>query len=881
MSKVLQSRINPSEYENEIYEKWLTSKIFHADEKSSKPPFTIVIPPPNVTGSLHLGHALDCTLQDILSRYHRLNGYEVLWQPGTDHAGIATQNIVEKELIKEGTSKNEIGREKFIERVWKWKEESGNNIINQLKKLGCSCDWDRLRFTMDDGLSDSVKTVFVKLYNEGLIYRSNYMVNWCVRCNTAISDLEVEFAETDDFMYHLRYPINDGSGDYVEVATTRPETFFADTAVAINTNDERHQNLKGKSVILPIVNRVIPVIEDDFVDTEFGTGIVKITPAHDPNDFVVGKTHNLEMPQCIDLNGKITVGTADEFDGLDRYDARKKVVEKFRELSLLGEIVPLKHNVGKCYRCSTTIEPMISLQWFVDVKDMAKEAVKSVKNGDMRIVPSTWDNTFYDWMNNIRDWCISRQIWWGHRIPAYYCDDCNEIMVSVDTVTKCSKCGSSNIRQETDVLDTWFSSALWPFSTLGFPEETETLKKFYPTSVLVTGFDILFFWVVRMMMMGLKVMDKAPFKDIYLHALVRDEHGNKMSKSKGNVIDPLVTIEEYGADALRFTLTILAAQGRDIKLSVNRIEGYRNFINKIWNASRFVLMNCDDVALENKAELDLSKLVYEDKWILMQLETACKKVAKAMTNYSFNEAANELYQFFWLNFCDFYLEIIKPRLHSGDEDEKRIAINTAKYVIEKSMIALHPFIPFITEHLYGKFTDAETICFEEYPSNLDFKFDDESFMVQSAIDIINSIRNIRGEHNIAPSKGIEVFFEATDPKLNIMIETLSKMIKNIAKVDDIITDRKPDTEAVTVIGTGYKVMVVLDDLINIEDEIARLEKELKTLEKDHNIYGGKLKNENYLAKAKADIIEKDKEKFEEICSKMKTIKDTLVGLKSK
>jgi len=886
MLKELSARINPLEYEEEIYQYWLDKNYFRADPSSSKPPYTIVIPPPNITGSLHMGHALDFTIQDILSRFHRLKGYEVLWLPGTDHAGIATQNVVEKELAKDGIKKEDIGREKFIEYVWEWKKRSGDTIINQLKRLGSSCDWSKLRFTMDDGLSDAVKKVFISLYNENLIYRSNYMVNWCVRCHTAISDLEVEFAESDDYLYHLRYPLSDDSSKYIEVATSRPETFFADTAVAINPTDPRYTHLKGKSVILPIINKIIPIIEDEFVDIEFGTGAVKITPAHDPNDFIIGKKHNLDMPKCIDSKGKIIKGIADGFDELDRYDARKKVIDTFQSLSLMGDITPLKHNIGKCYRCSTTIEPMISMQWFLDVKSMAKRSIDAVTSGETKIIPSNWENTYFEWMNNIRDWCISRQIWWGHRIPAYYCDDCNEIIVSLEPINKCNKCSSTNIREETDVLDTWFSSALWPFSTLGYPEETELLKKFYPTSVLVTGFDILFFWVARMMMMGLKIMDQVPFKDIYLHALVRDEHGNKMSKSRGNVIDPLTVIDQYGTDALRFTIAIFAAQGRDIKLNVHRIEGYRNFINKIWNATRFIFMNLEDKESSSAnnndttlLSLDHSRLLNEDKWILMQFQTSALKVSTSISSYDFNDAASEIYNFFWLNFCDYYLEIIKPRLYSDNKLDKSVAITVAKYILDQSMIMMHPIIPFITEHIFKRSTDKDTITFEQFPDNLHFQFEKEHLIISETISLINIIRNIRGEYNISPAKTIVIYFISKDDDKLAMISSSINIIKNLAKVSDIILNETPDNEAVSGIGNGYKVMAVLDDMIDINDEIARLEKELAILDKDFKIYGGKLKNETYLSKAKEEIITKDKAKFKDISSKIETITETLLRLR--
>ncbi len=873
MAKELSSRINPAEYENNIYDFWMKNNLFHADEQSKKPAFSIVIPPPNVTGSLHMGHALDETIQDILARYKRLKGFEVLWMPGTDHAGIATQNVVEKQLAAEGKSRHDLTREEFIERVWKWKAESGGTILNQLKALGASCDWERERFTMDEGLSHAVKYVFNQLYKEGLIYRSNYMVNWCPRCHTALSDLEVEFIEKDDFIYHMHYPLEDGSG-YLEVATTRPETYLGDTAVAVHPDDERYKHLVGKNVVLPIINRKIPIIADDFVDMEFGTGCVKITPAHDPNDFAAGKRNNLEEIVCLDENACIIAGFIPELDGVDRYKARKIVIEKFKELNVMGEIKPHKHNVGACYRCNTVIEPRVSMQWFVKVAPLAEEAVKAVTSGETKIVPKQWENTYFEWMNNIRDWCISRQIWWGHRIPAWYCDNCDHITVAMDTPSTCEKCNSKNLHQETDVLDTWFSSALWPFSTMGFPEHTDTYNKFYPTSTLVTGFDILFFWVVRMMMMGIKFTGKAPFSDVYLHALVRDEKGQKMSKSKGNVIDPLVLIDQYGADSLRFTLAVFAAQGRDIKMNVDRVEGYRNFINKIWNAARFVLMN-----MEGKVpEISHNKLADEDKWILMKLQETAKKTSNAINTYSFNEAANELYQFFWMTFCDWYLEIIKERLFKGEGDNKEQAIATAVYVIEQSMILLHPFIPFVTEHIYQTVTEKDTIMYETYPDNLDYKYNKQENSVDSVIELINSIRNIRGEYNIPPASELEIFVNA-ESDLQDTYKKHSTLIQKLAKSNINYDFSTAPADSANGVGNGFEVKANLEGAIDIAGEIARLEKEKKAAEKDYNLYGGKLKNERYLEKAPANVVEKDKKTFAEAEEKLNKINEALAKLK--
>ena len=875
MAKELSSRINPVEYESSVYKFWLEKNLFHADEKSKKPMFSIVIPPPNVTGVLHMGHALDETIQDTLARYKRLKGYEVLWLPGMDHAGIATQNVVEKQLAKEGKTRHDLGREAFIQRVWEWKAKYGGGILNQLQALGSSCDWERARFTMDEGLSKAVREVFYTLYHEGLIYRSNnYMVNWCSRCHTALSDLEVDFIEKDDFLYHLRYPI-EGSDEYVTVATTRPETYLGDTAVAVHPHDKRFQHLVGKNVILPVINRKIPVISDEFVETEFGTGCVKITPAHDHNDFEVGKRHNLEAITCIDDNGLIMSGFWDEVAGMEKTAARKVIVNKFKELGLLGDVTPLKHNVGCCQRCSTVVEPAISMQWFVKVKPLAEKAIEAVETGKTKIIPKTWENTYFEWMHNIRDWCISRQIWWGHRIPAWYCDKCGHITVAKTDPDKCEKCGSTEIHQETDVLDTWFSSSLWPFSTMGYPEKTETLQKFYPTSTLVTGFDILFFWVARMMMMGIKFMGEVPFRDVYLHALVRDEHGQKMSKSKGNVIDPLIMIEKYGADAFRFALSIFTAQGRDIKLNPERIEGYRNFVNKIWNASRFIFMNMGDTV----PCIDMDNLADEDKWILKKLEKTAKKVSSSIDKYAFNEGASELYQFFWMTFCDWYLEIIKDRLFKGEGTSKEQAIATAAFVLKQSMIAMHPYMPFVTEHIYKTLTGNETIMYETYPDVLEFPFNKEEESIDNAIELINGVRNIRGEYNIAPGAELELYVISNDNNKINDFNNADRLIKKAAKITEIYINKEFPEDSASGVGTGFEIKIPLAGTINIDEEIARLEKEKKAAEKDFKLYGGKLQNQRYLEKAPEQVIEKDKKIFEEAKSKLEKINDALNKLR--
>lgn len=868
MQKEYPTRINPADFEAELYKEWTDKKYFHADEHSEKPPYSIVIPPPNVTGSLHMGHALNNTLQDIMIRFHKLNGYETMWMPGTDHAGIATQNVVERLLASEGTSRHELGREKFIERVWEWKAQSGGTIINQLRRLGCACDWDRERFTMDEGLSRAVRKVFVSLYKEGLIYRSDYIVNWCPRCHTALSDLEVEHEEIEGAFYHIYYPVK-GTDIKLEVATTRPETMLGDTAVAVNPNDDRYKHLIGKTVILPLVDREIPIIGDEYVDMEFGTGCLKVTPAHDPNDFLLGIKHKLDNISVMDENAAINENGG-EFKGMDRFEARKAVVIKLAEKGLFVAKKTHQHKVGHCYRCKTVIEPRISLQWFLKIKGMSDEAVKAVQSGQIVIKPETWHKTFYNWMNDIRDWCISRQIWWGHRIPAWYCK-CGEIMVEEETPEKCPRCGSTHLEQETDVLDTWFSSGLWPFSTQGWPENTDTLKKFYPTSTLITGFDILFFWVARMMMFGLKFMGKEPFKEVYLHALIRDKDGQKMSKSKGNVIDPLTMIDKYGADAFRFTLAAFAAQGRDIKLDEARIDGYRNFVNKIWNASRFILAGYQG----QKFTAD-TKLSLEDKWILQNLKETEETVSKAIANYDFNEAALAVYHFFWHKFCDWYIELIKPRIY--DETKRDDAYAVAAYVIEKSLVLMHPFMPFVTEYIYQLVTEKESIMLAEW-EKFNFSFDEEMKEMEEIIELIGLIRNIRGEYNVSMSKQLKAYVKTDNEVTGTAFTKYKDMVMNLARLETLEMTDTAVEKASQNIATSFEVYVSLEGLVDFAAEVSKLEKELAKLEKDANIYGGKLKNENYLKNARPDVIEKDKEKFAEIDDKMTKVKETIERLR--
>ena len=851
--------------ETKWYEYWDKKGYFRADTNSHKPSFSIVIPPPNVTGSLHMGHALNNTLQDSLCRYKRLKGYNVLWQPGTDHAGIATQNVVEKKLAEEGISRHDLGREKFIERVWKWREEYGRTIINQLKRLGASCDWSRERFTMDEGLSTAVKEVFVTLYNEGLIYKGDYIINWCPRCHTALSDLEVEMEESDGSLWYIKYPVKD-SKKFLVVATTRPETMLGDTAVAVNPTDDRYKDLIGQTVILPIVNREIPIIKDDYVEKEFGTGVVKITPAHDFNDFMVALRHNLEMINVMTDDGFMNENAGEEFEGMDRFHCRIKLVEKLEKEGFLEKIEDYDLFVGHCYRCKTIVEPRLSKQWFVKIKPLAEKAINAVRNGDTKIIPEQWENNYFGWMENIRDWCISRQIWWGHRIPAWYCEDCNEYSVSKTDLNKCLKCGSQNIKQEEDVLDTWFSSALWPFSTMGWPEDTKELEKFYPTSVLVTGFDILFFWVARMMMMGLWFMGDVPFKHVYIHALVRDEKGEKMSKSKGNVIDPLVIIDKFGADSLRLTLAAFAAQGRDVKLSENRIIGYKNFINKVWNAAKFILMNIKDF---DELNIDTSKLSNADKWILTSLKKCLSDFEKAFDDYRFNDAVSVIYQFTWHEFCDWYIELSKIDLNK-DKVSRANTQNTLIYVFKKILQMLHPFIPFVTEEIWQNFDKNGDIMvsYLENSENME-EFEKDFTNMEIVKEIISGIRNIRGELNIPPSKSLNIYYLSEKADMKQLIENSKNYIKRLANLNDIVLkDKELTFKNIKGFVKGVEIYINIEGVIDIEKEVARLNKEIKKLKTEFEKLDKKLRNESFLEKAPKEVIEKNKLKRDEINEKL-------------
>jgi valyl-tRNA synthetase len=882
-SDLLDKGYEPHDVEKRWYDFWEKERLFSASESgNAQKCYSIVIPPPNVTGVLHMGHALNNTMQDILCRYRRLRGDNVLWMPGTDHAGIATQNVVEKKLASEGLDRHQVGREKFIEAVWKWRSEYGSAIINQLKRLGASCDWERERFTMDQGLSRAVRKVFVTLYQEGLIYRGNYIINWCNRCHTALADLEVEHQIHDGFLYHIRYPFSDGKGSVV-IATTRPETMLGDTAVAVNPDDERYRGIESKKIMLPLMNREIPVIKDKYVDMSFGTGALKITPAHDPNDFDIGNRHNLERVKVIDDNGVMT-SKAGKFENLDRFQCRDAVVNALKNEGLLEKIEPYQHNIGHCYRCNTIIEPNLSKQWFVKTKPLAEKAIHAVKKGDTRIVPEIWTKTYFEWMNNIKDWCISRQIWWGHQIPAWTCETCNEVIVAMDAPNTCPGCKGSNLIQDTDVLDTWFSSALWPFSTMGWPDETSILKLFYPTSVLVTGFDILFFWVARMMMMGLHFMKDVPFKDVYVHALVRDEDGKKMSKSTGNVIDPLGVIDNYGTDAFRFTLAAFAAQGRDVKMSEKRVEGYRNFINKIWNAARFSLMHLHK-DYQNIPEESLSLV---DRWILSRCCHVAENVSQALDSYRFNDAAGVLYNFVWHEFCDWYLEAVKPTLYEKEgSNRKEATLSVLWRVLHDTLILLHPFIPFVTEEIWDKFPGTnDSIMKSVFPLDVAGREpyrDMEAESIMGLISgIISGIRNIRGEMNISPSLSLDVAVHSPEKSTRETIEQHKKMIINLARLKSLSvenTDQRPKSAATSVV-ENTTIFVNLEGIIDFAQEMNRLNKEIDKLNSELSIVSKKLGNEDFLSKAPKDVVEKVKEKHKILMEKKQRLQTNLDKIKA-
>jgi len=907
VSQEMDKVYDPKLVEEKWLEHWLKANLFHAEpgpnqSKGGSNNFSIVIPPPNVTGSLHMGHALNNTLQDILVRYQRMKGLNVLWVPGTDHAGIATQNVVERELKKEGKKRQDLGREAFIQEVWKWKEKHGNHIIHQLKKLGASCDWSRERFTMDEGLSRAVREAFVRLHEKKLIYRDLYLINWCPRCLTALSDIEVEHQETNGFLWFIRYPCSPsplageggGEGEQVIVATTRPETLLGDTAVAVHPEDPRYKKLIGKKLTLPLVNREILIIADHRVDKEFGTGAVKVTPAHDLNDFIFGNDHKLERINVLTPDAKMNEN-AIHFQGLDRFECRKQIVAELEEKGFLVKTEPHKLSVGHCYRCKTVVEPYLSLQWFVKTKPLAERALKAVQGGETKFHPENWTKVYEQWMENIKDWCISRQIWWGHRIPAWYCE-CGEIIVARETPQHCTKCSSKNLKQEEDVLDTWFSSGLWPFSTLGWPDQTPELKAFYPTSVLVTGFDIIFFWVARMMMFGLEFMNNVPFKDVYIHALVRDAQGQKMSKSKGNVIDPLSVMDRFGTDAFRFTLAALAAQGRDVKLSDEIVEGYRNFCNKIWNAARYSLgkleasggtretETCHPEQREGSPENSggrFFRYAQNDKnmtgpeasihkWILTVWDRTLVSVHEALENYHFDEAAKTLYQFFWHNFCDWYLEFSKIRFNPI----------VLKHLLESSMRALHPFIPFITEEIWQRLRDKnspQSIVLAAFPKPEGWKFEKEALDVQRLIEVITALRNIRGENQIPVKSEISPIFYSQKKELRLLIESHEDLLTRLTNSktsqwsDQKVSPKKMAHAALS----GLDIYVSLEGLVDFGLEKKRLEKEIAKLKEDMERRQKRLSDQNFVARADADVVEQERQKVQDNQIKMTRLEETL------
>ena len=872
--EILAKGYEPQEVEKRWYQYWEENNLFRAESKSDKEPFSIVIPPPNVTGYLHMGHALNNTLQDILCRYKRMQGYNVLWQPGMDHAGIATQNVVERDLASKGMDRHQVGRERFIELVWEWREKYGGVILNQLKRLGCSCDWSRERFTMDEGLTKAVKEVFVRLYEEGLIYRGDYIINWCPRCHTALADLEVEHEDLDSSLYYIRYLLENREG-YLIIATTRPETLLGDSAVAVNPEDDRYKDLAGAHVVLPLLNRSLPIIFDSYVDKEFGTGALKITPAHDPYDFDIGNTHQLERIKVIDEGGRMN-DLAGPYKGMDRFECREEILKDLRKSDLLEKIEPYRHAVGHCYRCKTMIEPLLSKQWFVKVAPLAKEAIASVKDGRTRIVPIQWENVFHEWMNNIKDWCISRQIWWGHRIPAWYCGECGKIIVARETPKACTACHSENLQQETDVLDTWFSSALWPFSTQGWPDTTDEFNTFYPTSVLVTAFDILFFWVARMMMMGLHFAGDVPFGDVYIHALVRDAEGKKMSKSKGNVVDPLQIIDRYGTDAFRFTLAALAAQGRDIRLSEERIEGYRHFVNKIWNSARFVLMNLDE---DTQVEEKNTSHILSERWILTRLGQVSGEMAKALDDYRFNDAAGLCYQFVWHEFCDWYVEMAKRELYSEDETLKQSTQSTLLKVLVAVLKLTHPFMPFATEEIWHRLPGSQgSIMKAKFPEASDFAFDPQAVKEMDLLmGVVSGVRNIRGEMNIGPSKKISILIEMPDEEDANVIRRNTVHVQNMAGVDSVEIDSsipKPEASATAVFGKN-QVHVLLKGLLDYDEERKRLKKEISKVEKDIGVLNKKLSNQGFLKNAPPEIVDDVRAKVESLRLKLEKLNQNL------
>ena len=880
MSKELAKTYDPKGLEERLYQKWLDNKYFHAEVNRDKKPFTIVMPPPNVTGQLHMGHALDETMQDILIRFKRMQGYEALWQPGTDHAAIATEVKVIEKLKEQGINKEDLGREEFLKHAWAWKEEYGGKIINQLKKLGASADWDRERFTMDEGCSKAVKEVFIRLYEKGYIYKGSRIINWCPVCQTSISDAEVEHEDQDGFFWHINYPIVGEEDRFVEIATTRPETLLGDTAVAVNPEDERYKDLIGKMLKLPLTDREIPVIADEYVDKEFGTGCVKITPAHDPNDFEVGKRHNLEEINI--MNDDATINDlGGKYAGMDRYEARKAMVKDLEELGLLVKVVPHSHSVGTHDRCGTTVEPMIKPQWFVRMKEMGEAAIKTLQDGNLTFVPERFDKIYMHWLENIRDWCISRQLWWGHRIPAYYCDSCGETIVAREMPSVCPKCGCEHLTQDEDTLDTWFSSALWPFSTLGWPDNTEELNYFYPTDVLVTGYDIIFFWVIRMVFSGLEQTGKTPFHHVLIHGLVRDSQGRKMSKSLGNGIDPLEVIDKYGADALRLTLMTGNAPGNDMRFYWERVEASRNFANKVWNASRFIMMNLEKA--EVPQEIDLSTLTGADKWILSKVNKLAEEVTENMDKYELGIAVQKVYDFIWEEFCDWYIEMVKPRLYNEEDTTKAAALWTLKTVLGNALKLLHPYMPFITEEIYCTLRpEEESIMIASWPERkAEWDFEAEEEAVEIIKEAVRSIRNVRTGMNVPPSKKAKVFVVSEDEAIRETFENGKVFFGTLGYASEVVVQADKagiDEDAVSAVTSKAVIYMPFAELVDIEKEVERLHKEEEKLNKELARVKGMLSNERFVSKAPESKVAEEKAKLEKYTNMMEQVKERLKQL---
>ena len=878
MKKELETTYDPGAIEERLYQKWLDNKYFHAEVDETKQPYTIVIPPPNITGKLHMGHALDETLQDILIRFKKMQGYNALWIPGTDHASIATEVKIINALKEEGIEKEDLGREKFLERAWDWKEEYGGTIIEQMKKLGSSCDWDRERFTMDEGCSEAVKEVFIKLYEKGYIYRGSRIINWCPVCQTSISDAEVEYEDQAGHFWHIKYPVVGSEGEYVEIATTRPETLLGDSAVAVHPDDERYTHLVGKMLELPLCNRQIPVVADEYVDREFGTGAVKITPAHDPNDFEVGKRHDL--PEINILNDDATINkNGGKYEGMDRYEARKAIVADLEEQGYLVKIKEHEHNVGTHDRCGTTVEPMIKPQWFVKMEELAKPAIEAVKNGDLKFVPERYTKTYLHWLENIRDWCISRQLWWGHRIPAYYCDECGEVVVARETPEVCPKCGCKHFTQDEDTLDTWFSSALWPFSTLGWPEKTKELDYFYPTNTLVTGYDIIFFWVIRMVFSGIEQTGKCPFNTVLIHGLVRDSQGRKMSKSLGNGINPLDVIAQYGADALRFTLITGNAPGNDMRYTEKRVIASRNFANKIWNASRFIMMNLEQADF---SDVTLEDLTSADKWILSKLNTLAKDVTDNMEKYELGIAVQKLNDFLWEEFCDWYIEMVKPRLYNDEDQTKAAALWTLNTVLTEALKLLHPYMPFITEEIYCNLTDEESIMLAKWPEfkeEWNFKADEKA--VETIKEAVRGIRNVRAEMNVSPKKKAQVYVVSEDAEIRDIFEQGKVFFATLGYASEVIIQDNKDgigDDAVSSVIAGAVIYMPFAELVDIAKEKERLAKEEKRLNGEIKRCEGMLGNERFVSKAPEAKVQEEKDKLAKYQQMLEQVKEQIARI---